>query len=221
MVPRRARGRATTSAPPPARRTSGRFEVEVPIAARTRSRRRRRAGEQVTAAARLRVTAPEGVPEDTYFVGDSRRPSLTFAATSSGPATVEVVSLERHAVVRRLEIQARAGRNAVTWDGRTADGFAPAGRYQMRLEGDADGHVLRARRARLPDPRQARSRPDRDERLRRRARAQRTGHVRGLRHADRSRRARAACGRSDTTARAGTTSSSLRRPPASTTSTCT
>ena len=123
----------------PARRTSGRFEVEVPIAARTGPVDVVGAGgEQVTAAARLRVTSPEGVPEDTFFVGDSRRPSLTFAATSSGPATVEVVSRER-TVVRRLEIQARAGRNAVTWDGRTADGIAPAGRYQMRLEGDAAG----------------------------------------------------------------------------------
>ena len=127
----------------PARRTSGRFEVEVPIAARTGPVDVVGAGgEQVTAAARLRVTSPEGVPEDTFFVGDSRRPSLTFAATSSGPATVEVLSQERRTVVRRLEIQARAGRNAVTWDGRTADGIAPAGRYEMRLEGDAAGTSL-------------------------------------------------------------------------------
>jgi murein DD-endopeptidase MepM/ murein hydrolase activator NlpD len=114
---------------------STRFEVAVPIAARS--------GPVdvmgVTAAERLRVTQPEGVPRDTYFVGDARRPSLTFAATSNGPVTVEVVSLEDHAVVRTLTVEARAGSNAVTWDGRTAAGFAPQGRYEMRLEGDPEG----------------------------------------------------------------------------------
>jgi murein DD-endopeptidase MepM/ murein hydrolase activator NlpD len=112
-----------------------RLEVRVPIAAHS--------GpvdvEGVTAAEKLRVTAPEGVPRDTYFAEDSRRPSLTFAATSSGPVTVEVVSLERRTVVRRLTVDAQAGSNAVTWDGRTADGSAPQGRYEMRLEGDEDG----------------------------------------------------------------------------------
>ena len=116
------------------RRTASRFEVAVPVAARTGP-----VDVMGETAGRLRVTAPEDVPDDTYFVGDERRPSLTFAATSSGPVTVEVVSLERDTVVRRLDVQARAGRNAVTWDGRTADGFAPAGRYRMRLEGDAAG----------------------------------------------------------------------------------
>ena len=116
------------------RRTASRFEVAVPVAARTGP-----VDVMGETAGRLRVTAPEDVPDDTYFVGDERLPSLTFAATSSGPVTVEVVSLERGAVVRRLDVQARAGRNAVTWDGRTADGFAPAGRYHMRLEGDAAG----------------------------------------------------------------------------------
>ena len=114
------------------RRTASRFEVAVPVAARTRP-----VDVMGETAGRLRMTAPEDVPGDTYFAGDERRPSLTFAATSSGPVTVEVVSVERDTVVRRLEVQARAGRNAVTWDGHTADGFAPAGRYRMRLEGDA------------------------------------------------------------------------------------
>ena len=114
---------------------STRLEVRVPIAART--------GPVdvmgMTATKMLRVTAPHGVPEDTYFVGDSRRPSLTFAATSSGPVTVEVVSLDDRTVVRRLAVEAQAGSNAVTWDGRTAAGFAPQGRYEMRLEGDDEG----------------------------------------------------------------------------------
>jgi murein DD-endopeptidase MepM/ murein hydrolase activator NlpD len=114
---------------------STRLLVAVPIAART--------GPVdvmgMTAADRLRVTPPEGVHEDTYFVGDSRRPSLTFAATSPGSVSVEVVSLEDRTVVRRLTAPAHAGSNAVTWDGRTADGFAPQGRYEMRLEGAEEG----------------------------------------------------------------------------------
>ena len=116
------------------RRTASRFEVAVPVAAETGPVDVM--GEQ---AGRVRVTAPEGVPDETYFIGDDRLPSLTFAATSSGPATVEVVSLERDTVVRRLPVQARAGRNAVTWDGRSDGGFAPQGRYEMRLEGADEG----------------------------------------------------------------------------------
>jgi murein DD-endopeptidase MepM/ murein hydrolase activator NlpD len=118
---------------------SARFEVAVPIAANSGPVDVMGAGGAVTAADKLRVTAPEGVPKDTFFAGDARRPRLSFAATSSGPATVEVFSLERRAVVRRLPIEAHAGSNAVTWDGRTADGIAPQGRYEMRLEGDAEG----------------------------------------------------------------------------------
>jgi murein DD-endopeptidase MepM/ murein hydrolase activator NlpD len=118
---------------------STRFEVAVPIAANSGPVDVVGASGAVTAADRLRVTGPEGVPEDTHFAGDARRPSLTFAATSSGPVTVEVFSLEQRAVVRRLPVEAQAGSNAVTWDGRTADGVAPQGRYEMRLEGDAEG----------------------------------------------------------------------------------
>jgi murein DD-endopeptidase MepM/ murein hydrolase activator NlpD len=121
-----------------AERDSTRLDVRVPIAARS--------GpvdvEGVAAAENVRVTAPESVSRDTYFAGDSRHPSLTFAATSSGPVTVEVVSLEDRTVVRRLTVDAQAGSNAVTWDGRVADGFAPQGRYEMRLEGDAEGETF-------------------------------------------------------------------------------
>ena len=121
-----------------AERGSTRLEVRVPIAANS--------GpvdvEGVPAAENVRVTAPEGVRHDTYFIGDARRPSLTFAATSSGPVTVEVVSLEDRTVVRRLAVDAQAGSNAVTWDGRTADVLAPQGRYEMRLEGDAEGETF-------------------------------------------------------------------------------
>ena len=98
--------------------------------------------EGVPAAETVRVTEPEGVPRDTYFIGDTRRPSLTFAATSSGPVTVEVVSLEGRTVVRRLAVDAQAGSNAVTWDGRAAGAVAPQGRYEMRLEGDTEGETF-------------------------------------------------------------------------------
>jgi len=83
------------------------------------------------------VTAPE--PEETYFVGAEQRPRLTFMATGSGPETVEVVSLEDRTVVARLPVEAHAGSNEVSWDSRTADGFAPEGRYEMRLEGADEG----------------------------------------------------------------------------------
>ena len=118
---------------------STRFEVAVPAAASSGPVDVVSASGANTASDRLRVTAPVGVPEDTYFVGDARRPRLTFAATSSGSAMVEVFSLERGAVVRRLPVEAQVGSNAVTWDGRTAQGVAPEGRYTMRLEGDAEG----------------------------------------------------------------------------------
>lgn len=85
------------------------------------------------------VTAVE--PEETYFVGAERRPRLTFMATSDGPETVEVYSLEDRTIVSRLPVEAQAGSNAVTWDGRTADGFAPEGRYELRLEGAKIGRV--------------------------------------------------------------------------------
>jgi murein DD-endopeptidase MepM/ murein hydrolase activator NlpD len=83
------------------------------------------------------VTAVE--PEDTYFVGAARQPRLTFMATSDGPETVEVFSPEDGTVVSRLPVEAQAGSNTVTWDGRTADGFARQGRYEMRLEGATEG----------------------------------------------------------------------------------
>jgi murein DD-endopeptidase MepM/ murein hydrolase activator NlpD len=83
------------------------------------------------------ATAAES--EETYFMGDERRPRVTFVAPTSGPATVEVVDLEDRTVVRRLTVDAQAGSNDVTWNGRTADGIAREGRYEMRLEGDAEG----------------------------------------------------------------------------------
>jgi murein DD-endopeptidase MepM/ murein hydrolase activator NlpD len=118
-----------------AERGSTRLDVRVPIAARSGPVE----VEGVPAGENVRVTAPDGVRPDTYFVGDARRPSLTFAATSSGRVTVEVVSLQDGTVVRRLTFDARAGSNAVTWDGRTDGGTAPQGRYEMRLEGDERG----------------------------------------------------------------------------------
>jgi murein DD-endopeptidase MepM/ murein hydrolase activator NlpD len=77
--------------------------------------------------------------EATYFVGAEQHPHLTFMAAADGPETVEVVSREDKTVVARLPVEAHVGSNRVTWDGRTDDGFAKQGRYEMRLEGTDEG----------------------------------------------------------------------------------
>ena len=114
------------------------LEVAVPVAARTgRVDIVNESGSRVTAARRLRVTRPEAMPGDTYFVGDPRRPSLSFEMDGSAAATVEVVDEALGAVVRRLSVEPQPGTNLVTWDGRTDDGVAQTGRYALRLEGGA------------------------------------------------------------------------------------
>ena len=117
------------------------FEVSVPAAAKSGRLELVVAGRaRVTAARRVRIQARPAVDEpgpDVFFAGDSRRPRLSFTASTAGDVQVQVVREVDGAVVRTLTVAAQSGENNVDWDGRTDTGLAPTGRYALRLAGGA------------------------------------------------------------------------------------
>jgi murein DD-endopeptidase MepM/ murein hydrolase activator NlpD len=62
-------------------------------------------------------------------------PSLSFGAPTAGPVPVRVVEGDRE--VAAWTVRAEPGVNTVSWDGRTGDGVAPAGRYRLEVGSEA------------------------------------------------------------------------------------
>jgi murein DD-endopeptidase MepM/ murein hydrolase activator NlpD len=63
-------------------------------------------------------------------------PSLSFGAPSRGPVPVRVLDTAGRQVAA-WTVTAQIGVNSVVWNGRTADGIAPAGHYRLEVGSEA------------------------------------------------------------------------------------